>query len=172
MVCNLSILRCACVETNFVRNVSTSTSRTDTITAVEYNADGEYLATGDRAGRITVLKLENEGKEQVRYPLLQPTSSQYTYLIRTPTCYPSAAKARELVAVFSIPKPRSRVRLLEKLRNRSENQPNKVLRFCRRQQHAIISKWCVLALLILTPLLQPVSHKHTTLSPLSFQIRQ
>lgn len=41
------------------------TLRTDTITAVEYNANGEYLATGDRVGRITVLKLENEGKEKV-----------------------------------------------------------------------------------------------------------
>lgn len=39
---------------------------TDTITAVEYNGDGEYLATGDRVGRITVLKLENESKVQVR----------------------------------------------------------------------------------------------------------
>ena len=38
---------------------------TDSITAVEYNADGEYLATGDRVGRITVLKLENEGKVKV-----------------------------------------------------------------------------------------------------------
>ena len=37
----------------------------DSITAVEYNADGEYLATGDRVGRITVLKLENEGKVKV-----------------------------------------------------------------------------------------------------------
>lgn len=74
MVCKSLILHC--VEANFVRNVSTSTSRTDTITAVEYNADGEYLATGDRAGRITVLKLENEGKEQVHYPLLHATSTQ------------------------------------------------------------------------------------------------
>jgi hypothetical protein len=40
----------------------------DSITALEYNADGEYLATGDRIGRITILKLENENKipRQVR----------------------------------------------------------------------------------------------------------
>jgi hypothetical protein len=38
---------------------------TDSITAVEYNSDGEYLATGDRVGRVTVLRLENEGKAKV-----------------------------------------------------------------------------------------------------------
>lgn len=42
-----------------------TTFLTDTITAVEYNGDGEYLATGDRVGRITVLKLEDESKVKV-----------------------------------------------------------------------------------------------------------
>mmetsp|Transcript_3579 Transcript_3579/g.5586 ORF Transcript_3579/g.5586 Transcript_3579/m.5586 type:complete len:523 (-) Transcript_3579:96-1664(-) len=35
----------------------------DSITSLEYNENGEYLATGDRMGRITVLKLEDENKE-------------------------------------------------------------------------------------------------------------
>lgn len=38
----------------------------DTITALEYNITGDFLATGDRNGRITVLKLDNEGKNEVR----------------------------------------------------------------------------------------------------------
>mmetsp|Transcript_3258 Transcript_3258/g.3553 ORF Transcript_3258/g.3553 Transcript_3258/m.3553 type:complete len:442 (-) Transcript_3258:1458-2783(-) len=36
----------------------------DTITALEYNITGDFLATGDRNGRITVLKLDNEGKNE------------------------------------------------------------------------------------------------------------
>lgn len=107
MVCKSLILHCVCDEAYLLTNVSTSTSRTDTITAVEYNADGEYLATGDRAGRITVLKLENEGKEQVHFLTFAPNFKSTSYSIRTSTFHPSAAATRELVAVFSIPKPRS-----------------------------------------------------------------
>lgn len=36
----------------------------DSITALEYNIDGEYLATGDRNGRITVLKVDSHSKTQ------------------------------------------------------------------------------------------------------------
>uniref|UniRef100_A0A7S3HJU9 Serine/threonine-protein phosphatase 2A 55 kDa regulatory subunit B n=1 Tax=Spumella elongata TaxID=89044 RepID=A0A7S3HJU9_9STRA len=50
------------IEEEYTDNVDSNID--DTITAVEYNANGEYLATGDRVGRITVLKLENEGKEK------------------------------------------------------------------------------------------------------------
>jgi WD40 repeat protein len=37
----------------------------DSITALEYNLNGDFLATGDRNGRITVLKLDNESKNEV-----------------------------------------------------------------------------------------------------------
>lgn len=36
----------------------------DTITALEYNMDGEYLATGDRSGRITVLRVDSNSKTE------------------------------------------------------------------------------------------------------------
>lgn len=38
----------------------------DTITALEYSSTGEYLATGDRNGRITVLRMDMEAKAQVK----------------------------------------------------------------------------------------------------------
>lgn len=38
----------------------------DTITALEYSSTGEYLATGDRNGRITVLRMDMEAKAQVQ----------------------------------------------------------------------------------------------------------
>jgi serine/threonine-protein phosphatase 2A regulatory subunit B len=36
----------------------------DTITALEYSANGEYLATGDRNGHITVLRMDMDAKAQ------------------------------------------------------------------------------------------------------------
>lgn len=73
----------------------------DTITALEYNKDGEYLATGDRAGRITVLKLENEGKAQVSTISSIYYCSEFTFILVN-----FSAKARKLAAVFSISESR------------------------------------------------------------------
>lgn len=45
----------------------------DVITALEYSSSGEYLATGDRNGRITVLRMDMDAKAEVRlllYPFL------------------------------------------------------------------------------------------------------
>lgn len=44
----------------------------DTITAVEYNHDGEYLATGDRNGRITVLKVDSDSKSKKKHDNWMP----------------------------------------------------------------------------------------------------
>lgn len=40
-------------------------STAETITALEYSGTGDFLATGDRNGRITVLKLDMDAKIQV-----------------------------------------------------------------------------------------------------------
>lgn len=34
----------------------------DNITALEYSVNGDFLATGDRSGRISVLKIEEDSK--------------------------------------------------------------------------------------------------------------
>jgi hypothetical protein len=39
----------------------------DTITALEYNITGDFLATGDRNGRITVLRLDNKTEVRIYY---------------------------------------------------------------------------------------------------------
>jgi hypothetical protein len=120
----------------------------DTITAVEYNSDGEYLATGDRVGRITVLKVANEGKSKVCdwSLVVYSQSSKTTASVRSvfaatkfPFCVLSfAAKAGELGALFPVPKPRSRIRLSKKFRNRSEDKPNQVLPFLWKQHDVTV----------------------------------
>jgi hypothetical protein len=36
----------------------------DAITALEYNINGDFLATGDRSGRITVLKIDEDDRKK------------------------------------------------------------------------------------------------------------
>ncbi len=44
----------------------------DIITTVEYSVNGDYLATGDRNGRVTILKLDVDNKSKVCvYPTIQ-----------------------------------------------------------------------------------------------------
>ena len=45
----------------------THRSKTDDITAVTYSPDGNYLATGDRAGKVTLVQVE--GRPPVSSPL-------------------------------------------------------------------------------------------------------
>jgi hypothetical protein len=42
----------------------------DAITALEYNINGDFLATGDRSGRITVLKIDEDDRKKAEVLIL------------------------------------------------------------------------------------------------------
>lgn len=42
----------------------------DAITALEYNINGDFLATGDRSGRITVLKIDEDDRKKAEVYIL------------------------------------------------------------------------------------------------------
>jgi WD40 repeat protein len=69
-------------------------SSAEAITALEFSSTGEYLATGDRNGRITVLKQDFDSKTNVRFRTFTNIYNKCTMDL--------LEKARLLASLFSI----------------------------------------------------------------------
>jgi len=71
---NLSSMRVSVKKIPRISDFVIKFYKLDMITAVEYSMNGDYLATGDRNGRITMLKLDVDNKAKVRKCIIVFTS--------------------------------------------------------------------------------------------------
>lgn len=90
-------------------SISKSFPTLDIITTVEYSINGDYLATGDRNGRVTILKLDMDNKAKVCF-----VQYDWNYELDFSCVFISLKEqSRKLAPLFSVSKPRTRIRLFE-----------------------------------------------------------
>lgn len=104
----------------------------DIISCVEFNHDGELLATGDKGGRVVIFQVSEQSPQRFRpqYPNANGNHFLFSFLhpllprLRTErSCLESRQpEARRIQRLFHISVTRAGIRLLEIARDRRENQ--------------------------------------------------
>lgn len=104
----------------------------DIISTVEFDSTGNYLATGDKGGRVVLF----ERNEMVRPPtlvsLVHPSESPLD----------PQEKGMRVQVLHRVPVTRTRVRLPQVLGNRREDQQDQVVQKAECRPLPVVHEWC------------------------------